>query len=127
MKSLFIILFIGIAYANGQGTEFLVDNLLNPFINNITSGLQNYLFGQLLGSLFGSLGKRELPYGLVNQLTDMISKYVQKLKEIVRNFIQQIHNAARPIFDALLAETNQQIQFASSNLTGQLFSALQSI
>ena len=35
MKSLFIILFFGIAYANAQGSEFLVDNLVNPFIENV--------------------------------------------------------------------------------------------
>ena len=142
MKSLFIILFFGIAYANAQGTEFLVDNLVNPFIDNVNNNLQNYLIGQLLGSLgnilFGPkttarpilVGKREQQPALVNEMPEMIkgliNTYVQKLKQIARNFIQQIHNVARPIFDALLAEASNQIQNVSHNLTGQLFSVLQS-
>lgn len=62
MKSIILILVIGLAsYANAQGVEFLVDNIVSPLIDGVGSNLQTFLLSNLggwanqLGSTLGGI------------------------------------------------------------------------
>jgi hypothetical protein len=56
MKAILLILVLGlVSYAQAQGVEFLVDNILSPLIDGVGSNLQTFVLGNL-GSWAGQLG-----------------------------------------------------------------------
>ncbi len=62
MKCLIILLAI-FSLANAQGTEFLVDNIVKPMIDDLGTNMGNFILGGL-NSLAGQLGGKYL-FGFV--------------------------------------------------------------
>lgn len=62
MKAITLILVLGlVSYAQAQGAEFLVDNILSPLIDNMGSNLSTFVLGNL-GSLAGQFGSMFIPW-----------------------------------------------------------------
>lgn len=140
MKSVILILFLGFVCVNGQsgmGLDFLVDNLLNPLINNISTNTVNYLISQLLG-LFG---KRDLNASqLINQVHSAFNDYKDNMSVVIQNYFAHVQNIfnifnlagpqksiARIDYIRVLSETEAEMKKEAFNLVNILFSIFQSL
>ncbi|RNA33918.1 hypothetical protein BpHYR1_004323 [Brachionus plicatilis] len=95
MKSILALLLIGFACASAQGTDFLIDNIVNPAIDQITGETGSFLLNQLLGSFVNwLLGKRDVGIEQVQQVISQVqnhfNNYKDKIDQIILNFTSQV-------------------------------------
>ena len=133
MKSIFLVLVLSMfASANAQGLDFLVDNIVNPLIDNINNGLQNYLIQQIMNNLLQLLGKRSVleMAAIKEKLGVIFGNLSSNLKELVKNFVGQVQaltiitNPLGPvIFPSEQTKPQYQVVFAQlvENLKKELF------
>ena len=142
MKSLIVILLCGIAFATadqmlfqenrGIGTDFVMDNLINPMINGIKNNTVNYLLNNLIQ---GILGKRDLQsqiVGAIGNVATLFEDAKNELSVVIASFAKQIQalvgNIFNPVYDFshLLEETDQEIRRILSVLVSKLHTLVQS-
>jgi hypothetical protein len=65
MKFIIFLLLISCAYTNAQNSiasDFIIDNIWKPLVNDIKNNTINFLYNQLtsaiINTLFGGIGKR---------------------------------------------------------------------
>ena len=80
----------------GLATDFLVDNILNPLVNDLRTGTNNFLLqnGGLIGLIGSLIGKREAtetPKGLATDflVDNILNPLVNDLMTGTNNFLLQ--------------------------------------
>lgn len=142
MKSIFFMLFLGLVYANADlpksvGTDFLMDNVVNPLLTNLSTNAINYL----ISSLFNLIGKRDLSVSqILLQVTELFSQYKDKVEQIVQNYLQSIQqlfnlfdltspakSQLRITYIHLAADAEKELKKVSSALISSLSQIFQAI
>lgn len=102
MKSIVALFLIGFACANAQGTDFLIDNIVNPTIDQITEQTSSFLLNQLLGSLINLLfGKRDLGFDQVQQVISQVQSFLNNYKDKIDQVILNFSSQAQSLFNLL--------------------------
>jgi hypothetical protein len=65
-----------------MGVNFVLDNILGPFLTDLTSGALNYL-NQSFSSLLGLLGGKR---------SEFLQPFLQDINQNLNNFLQNILN-----------------------------------
>ena len=103
MKSILLVLFALVAIINCEvvenkatGTDFIIDNIINPMFQGINDNALNYLLQQLLGGLFGkrSLNVQEVAV----QIQNAINNHKDQIQQALTGVITTIQNLISTIF-----------------------------
>ncbi|RNA18031.1 hypothetical protein BpHYR1_007991 [Brachionus plicatilis] len=143
MKSVLLIVLLGFAYATAQdiGTDFLIDNIVSPTVNDIISGVGNYLVTSLANWVTGLFGKRDLNVNqIISQVQNLVSNYQTQIDQIIAGFSTQIQNLfnilnlATPAKSALrieyvhrIADVELKIREETVNFLSDLYAIFQQI
>merc|ERR1712147_338309 len=106
MKFVAMILLVAIVGANAQsaaqiGTDFVIDNIVNPLLQNLQTNALGFLFNTL-NNLIGSIGKRDIS--------------LSGIKEVILS----LFNAHKDKLTALLGQYSSQLISLASNFLGFL-------
>lgn len=102
MKSILALLLIGFACANAQGTDFLIDNIVNPTIDQITEQTTSFLLNQLLSSFVNwILGKRDIGLDQVQQVVSQVQNYLNNYKDKIDQTILNFSSQVQSLFNLL--------------------------
>ena len=95
MKSILLVLFACMAVINcssietkGTGTDFFIDNIINPMLQGINTNALSFLMQQLLGGL---LGKRSIE-DVVGQIQVAIINNKDKIQQALNSIVVSLHN-----------------------------------
>jgi len=98
MKSILVFALVCFACANAQGIDFLIDNIVDPAITQITDGTSGFLTNTIINLLLGWLinGKREVGVQqitqVISQVQSLFNNYKDKIDQIISGFSSQIQS-----------------------------------
>ena len=134
MKSIIIILVICVGLASAElaavnpkdiATDFINDNILNPFLQDIKNNTMNFLLNQVTSSLFnlifGGIGKRDVAsIEYLNHINSIISEFSQTVDNLYKKLIDAIRNLSKeelaPFLESLKIEVKNEINQFLNNL-----------
>jgi hypothetical protein len=135
MKSVILILILAVSTASADiGTDFLIDNILNPLINGIYDNTVGFLIGSIF-DLFKPQGKRDIGMlALTSQVAGFFQTYKQKLIEVIKKAVEKFQllsfnllNTPDATFSQVLADAVTEMRAASLALLDDLYTVFQSI
>ena len=103
MKSILLLLLAFVAVINcetvevkGTGTDFIIDNIVNPMLQGINNNALNFLMQQLLGGL---LGKRSINIqDVAAQIQNALTVHKDQIQQALSGVISTIQNLISTVF-----------------------------
>lgn len=95
MKSILLIVLLGFTYATAQdvGVDFLIDNIVSPTVNDIITGVGNYLITSLADWVSSLFGKRDLNANqIIAQVQNLVNNYQTQIDQIIAGFSSNVQN-----------------------------------
>ena len=128
MKSILLLLLAFVAVINcetvevkGTGTDFIIDNIVNPMLQGINNNALNLLMQQLLGGLFGkrdASARIDLSALFNNIFNDLSQNLLQSLVITAGTAVNTLNNQILGNVATSIEQINNAINQLAAELSG---------
>ena len=140
MKSIIIILVICASLASaevvkidqkGIATDFLVDNVLNPLLNDLKNNTIQFIYQQLTSSLvnllLGGIGKRDVSSTeYLQHVTVMLNDFKQSMETLFKKLTDGLRNLSKDELLPFLSNLKNEVKYEANKFLLVLYEFLKS-